>query len=76
MAPVAGIRHKLAAHLHGPSDTKEGEEERERAAKDELDETVAGSLAALTWSTAGKLTDAASMQNVRACRSARPYRGF
>jgi len=71
MAPVAGIRHRLAAHLHGPSDTKESEEEKERTAKEELDDTVAGSFEALTRSTAGKLTDAVSMQNVRA-RLTRP----
>jgi len=66
MAPVPGIRHRLAAHLHGPSDTKESEEEKERTAKEELDDTVAGSFAALAWSTAGKLPDAVNMQNVRA----------
>jgi hypothetical protein len=64
MAPVPGIRRKLAAHLHGPDDTAESMEEKERLAKDELDDTVAGAFAALTWATAGKLTDATSMQNV------------
>jgi hypothetical protein len=64
MSPMAGIRQKLATHLHGPVDPMESEEQREKTAKDELDGTVAGTLAALTWATADKLKDSRSMQEV------------
>lgn len=42
----------------------ESEEQREKTAKDELDGTVAGTLASLTWATADKLKDSRSMQEV------------
>lgn len=64
MSPMVGIRQKLATHLHGSADPMESEEQREKAAKDELDGTVAGTLAALTWATAEKLKDSRSMQEV------------
>ena len=71
MAPLSGIRQKLALHLHGPVDPMESEEQREKTAKDELDGTVAGTLAALTWATADKLKDSRSMQEASHLASCR-----